>query len=83
MAAPSPTPSPTRSGRDPSPAGGSARGLSLALVAVGGLLIFPLGAIIHTPSLEALGVILAVVGIGGALASRPASRDRPARPPDG
>jgi hypothetical protein len=70
-------------GRQPDPPGGSAaaRGFSLVLAAVGGLLIFPLGAVVHTPNLEAFGVILAVVGIGGTLASRPgAARNRPQPP---
>jgi len=70
-------------GRQPSPPGGSAaaRRISLILAAVGALLIFPLGAVIHTPNLEAFGVILAIVGIGGTLASRPGARRNRPQPP--
>jgi hypothetical protein len=50
---------------------------SLGLTAVGALLIFPVDALVGGTSLETLGVILAVVGIGGAFASGPVGADPP------
>jgi hypothetical protein len=59
-----------------------ARRLSLVLAAAGALLIFPVGPLVDGATFEALGAILAVVGIGGTLASRPRtpeSRSQPSR----
>jgi hypothetical protein len=77
-----------RGGGDPAPGGGepvtrrssAVRAASLGLTAVGALLIFPVDALVGGTALETVGVILAVVGIAGALASGPA---RPADPPTG
>jgi hypothetical protein len=57
------------------------RAVSLVLTAVGGLLIFRVDALVGGTALEALGVILAIVGIAGVLASRPVRASGRAGPP--
>jgi hypothetical protein len=55
--------------------------VSLGLTAVGGLLIFPVDALVGGTALETLGAILAVVGIAGVFASRPVTASGRADPP--
>ena len=59
------------------------RATALVLTAVGALLIFPLDALAGGTALKTLGVILAVVGIAGALASGPVRASGGADPPTG
>jgi hypothetical protein len=52
----------------------TARGISLALIVVGAVLIWPIDGLVAAVEVAAIGAILVAVGFGGALAGEASAR---------